>query len=308
MRQWLAASILAALAMIGAAGTVHAAPARAASFASPEQAVERLVAAVRSGGSEVIKVLGPDSTSLVNSGDQVADQRVREKFLEEYGQASKIVKQGDTKAILTIGQDEWPFPIPMVKSGSSWRFDTKAGKIEILNRRIGTNELDAIEVSQAYVDAQRDYATKDRNNDNYIEYAQKFLSGPGKHDGLYWPAAAGEEESPMGELMVRAQAQGYTAKQGKRTPYRGYYYKILKAQGSHAKGGAVDYVVNGHMVGGFALVAYPAQYGASGITTFIVNHEGVVYQKDLGANTATIAQRMTRYDPGPGWSKAEASP
>jgi hypothetical protein len=286
-----------------------AAPALAAkssqtSFASPEQAVDGLVAAMRaSSTSDLIKVLGPDSKSLVSSGDRVADSQAREKFLAAYRDANKIVKQGDSKAVLVIGQDEWPFPIPVVKSGAAWHFDTKAGKEEILNRRIGANELGTIDVCHAYVDAQRDYATKDRNNDGFIEYAQRFLSSPGKHDGLYWPAASGEEESPMGPLIVSAQAQGYKAKKGQRTPYRGYYYKILTGQGSHAPGGAVDYVIKGHMIGGFALVAYPAQYGASGIMSFIVNHDDVVYQKDLGPNTAAIANRMTRFDPGEGWTK-----
>ena len=304
--RWHYAPIGAALALlcIALASPAFAAKSSQATYASPEQAVDGLVAAIRASNTgDLLKVLGPDSKSLVSSGDPVADSNVRENFLDEYRNANKIVKQGDDKAILVIGQDEWPFPIPVVKTGASWHFDTKAGKEEIINRRIGANELGTIDVCYAYVDAQRDYATKDRNNDGFIEYAQKFLSSPGKRDGLYWPAASGEEESPMGPLIVSAQAQGYKAKKGQRTPYKGYYYKILTGQGTHAPGGAMDYVIKGHMIGGFALVAYPAQYGASGIFTFIVNHDYVVYPKDLGPNPAAIANRMTRFDPGEGWAK-----
>jgi hypothetical protein len=218
-------------------------------------------------------------------------------------EGKKVVKEGDARAILVVGKDEWPLPIPIVKQDSGWHFDTKAGAQEIVDRRIGANELNAIEVCRAYVDAQTDYAMKDRNNDGFKEYAQKFVSSPGKHDGLYWPAQAGEEESPMGPLAASARAEGYgsTHVEGKRTPYYGYYYRILKAQGKSAPGGAVDYVVKGHMIGGFALVAFPAEYGVSGIMSFIVSYDGVVYQKDLGPSTAKIAGAMTRFDPDPTW-------
>jgi len=299
-------TVVVAFAWAGLAAPAVAAGARQTTFASPEQAVEALYEAMSTdniGG--LLKMFGPESKPLVKSGDPVADEEVREKFESEYKEANKIVREGDDKAILVIGEDEWPFPIPIVKQHDVWRFDTKAGKEEILNRRIGNNELSAIEVCGAYVDAQREYATKDRNNDGFIEYATKFLSSPGKHDGLYWPVNEGEEESPLGPLVGSAQAAGYGGKhaEGKRVPYHGYYYKILTRQGENAPGGAYDYIVNGHMIGGFALVAFPAQYGASGIMTFIVSHADVVYQKDLGPNTAKIASQMKVFDPDSSWTK-----
>ena len=297
-----------ALALIAAPGAADAAKSKSSlpTFASPEEAFGKFADAAKANdAAAILKLLGPDAKGLVGSGDPVADKTAREKFASEYAAANKIVKKGDDQAVLVIGSDEWPFPIPVVKTGTTWHFDVKAGKEELLNRRIGANELDAIQVCLAYVDAQRDYATKDRNHDGFVEYAQKFMSSPGKQDGLYWPAENGAEESPLGPGMVRAQAQGYSFKQGQRAPYHGYYYKILKAQGAQAPGGAQDYVIKGRMIGGFALVAFPAQYGSSGIMTFIVNYDGVVYQKDLGRNTASIADRMTRYDPGEGWTKAQ---
>lgn len=297
------ALVVLAFALVTPSGSARSAQAGSPSFASPEQAFDRLVGSIRNGDTgDLIKVLGPESRPLVTSGDPTSDRQIREKFMAAYTEANKIVREGDDRAVLLIGKDEWPFPIPAVKSGAAWRFDTKAGKEEILNRRIGANELETIDVCLAYVDAQREYATKDRNHDGFIEYAQKFLSSPGKMDGLYWPAASGEEQSPMGPLMVQAQSEGYVLKQGQQTPYHGYYFKILKGQGAHATGGVEDYVVKGHMIGGFALVAFPAQYGASGIMTFIVNHEGVVYQHDFGPNTPAIVARIVRFDPGPGWT------
>ena len=294
------------LAVAVASAPALAAKSKIPSFASPEEAFGKLADAIKANDEAgVLKILGSDAKPLVSSGDPVADKNLRGKFTAEYTEANKIEKKGDDRSILVIGNDEWPFPIPVVKVGAVWRFDVKAGKEEILNRRIGANELSAIQVCLAYVDAQREYASKDRNHDGFLEYAQLFLSSPGKQDGLYWPAENGAEESPMGPDMVRAQAQGYNFKQGERAPYHGYYYKILKAQGPSAPGGAQDYVVRGHMMGGFALVAYPAQYGNSGVMTFIVNYDGVVYEKDLGTNTAAIAGKMTRYDPGKGWAKAQ---
>ena len=282
----------------------HATSAAQLTYPTPSDAFKALIVAARAEDTKaLINVLGSEGESLVVSGDPVADKEALHRFVSAYDEANRIELQGADRATLVVGKEEWPFPIPAVKRKDSWYLDSAAGKEEILDRRIGRDELSVIEVCRAYVDAQRDYATKDRNNDGYLEYAQKFLSSPGKHDGLYWPAPAGEEESPMGPLMVSAQAAGYVAKQGQHTPYHGYYYQILKGQGSHAAGGQMDYVVKGHMMGGFALVAYPAQYGVSGIMTFIVNYDDDVYQKDLGSNTASIARRMTRYDPGPGWTK-----
>jgi hypothetical protein len=208
---------------------------------------------------------------------------------------------------LVIGNHDWPFPIPIVRKGETWVFDTMAGKEEMLNRRIGRNELNTIQTCQAYVDSQREYALKDRDGDGLLEYAQKFRSTAGKKDGLYWQAMEGEEQSPLGEFAARAVKEGYTSKKpgDNPVPYHGYFYKILKAQGKNAPGGAYDYVVKGSMIGGFALVAYPAEYGNSGVMTFIVNHDGVVYEKDLGKDTAKIASTMTKYDPEKTWKKAE---
>lgn len=214
---------------------------------------------------------------------------------------------GTDKTVLYVGKEDWPFPIPLVKKQGSWRFDTNEGRQELLARRIGRNELSVIQVCLTYVDAQREYALKDRDGDGLLAYAQKFASSPGKKDGLYWEAKEGDEQSPLGPLFAAAQKLGYTAKKpaGKPLPYHGYYYRILKAQGKNAPGGAYDYVVKGKMIGGFALVAYPAQYGSSGIMTFIVNHEGVVYQKNLGQDTEKTAQAMKLFDPDRTWKKAE---
>lgn len=297
-----ALAVLLAIGTLGpAASAQRSAGAGPASFASPEQAADALIDAVEKGSKgDLLKVLGPGATNIVSSGDPVADAQAREKFAAAARESAKIETQGDDRAILSVGKDDWPLPIPIVKRGNGWTFDAKAGEQEILNRRIGTNELDAIEVARAYVDAQTDYATKDRNNDGFIEYAQKFVSSPGKHDGLYWPSEPGEEQSPIGALMASARAEGYKSKD-KPAPYHGYYYRILKAQGENAPGGTLNYVVHGHMMGGFGLIAFPAQYGVSGIMTFIVNHDGVVYQRDLGPNTAAIAEKITRFDPDKSW-------
>lgn len=274
----------------------------AQSFDTPDQAAAALVSALRSGKPErLLKVLGREGETLVNSGDPVADRQARARFLRAFAQAHELVRHGDERAILVVGEEQWPFPIPAVKLDGRWRFDTLAGKQEILDRRIGANELDSIQVCRAYVDAQREYAFTDWDGDGLLEYAQGFMSSPGKHDGLYWPAAGDEPESPIGPLMARARAEGYSTAQGKPRPYHGYYYRILKAQGPNAPGGAQEYVVRGHMIGGFALVAYPAQYGSSGIMTFIVSHDGILYQKDLGPETALKAKEMERYDPDPSW-------
>jgi len=303
----LAASAALVLAWLLLSHPASAATAAAQStFATAEQALDGLVAALRSGDVEAIeKVLGPGSEALVNSGDPVADKNARERFLAAVAEGSKPMKRDNGSVVFAVGKDEWPFPIPVATTGSGWRFDAKAGAEEIVDRRIGSNELNTINVCLAYVDAQREYATEDRNRDGFIEYAQKFLSDPGQRDGLYWPAQVGEEESPMGPLMVSAQAEGYSFAHGRSTPYYGYYYRILKAQGPHATGGARDYLIRGHMIGGFALVAFPASYGASGIMTFIVNQDGQVYQQDLGPKTAEIAAKMTLYDPDPSWKNAQ---
>jgi hypothetical protein len=276
-------------------------------FASPEEAVKALVAAAGANDeSKLLAILGPEAKPLIFSGDDVADRNGREQFVRMCQEKNQIVRESDVKAVLEAGNQAWPLPIPMVKDGEKWRFDTGEGKQEIIDRRIGKNELSAIQVSLAYFDAQREYAAIDRDRDGLLEYAQKFASTPGKKDGLYWEAKEGEDPSPLGPLAAQAKKEGYTRKKSGDgpSPYHGYFYKILKAQGKNAPGGAYSYVVKGKMMGGFALVAYPASYGTSGIMTFIVNHDGVVYEKDLG-KTATVAQAMTSFDPDQSWRKIE---
>lgn len=289
---------------------LRAADAAQKQFDSPAQAVDALIAAVRSDRTaDLMAIFGPRGKPLVESGDAVADKSGRARFVASFDQGHSLVTQPDGKVTLILGKDNWPFPIPLVEQGKAWHFDTVAGAEEILDRRIGRNELSAIEVCRAYVDAQREYSSKDRNNDGLREYAQHFTSHPNQEDGLYWPAKPGEQPSPMGSLVARARDEGYEnvgtrASAGthrKREPYHGYYYRILKHQGPHAPSGAHDYIVGKHMIGGFALVAFPAQYGASGVMTFIVNQDGVVYQKDLGPETEQIARRMKEYDPDPSW-------
>jgi hypothetical protein len=277
-------------------------------FKSPEEAVKGLMDAAKSNDTKgMLAIFGPAGKEIISSGDEVADKAGRERFVKACEEMSKLEKETDKKVTLLVGNDEWPFPIPIVKKGETWVFDTMAGKEEMLNRRIGRNELNTIQTCLAYVDAQREYAMKDRDSNNLREYAQRFGSTKGKKDGLYWEAKEGEEQSPLGPIAAQAVREGYTGRKtgDKPVPYHGYFYRILKAQGKNAPGGAYDYVVNGKMIGGFALVAYPAEYGASGIMTFIVNHDGVVYQKDLGKDTAKIASAMTRYDPDKTWEKVE---
>lgn len=278
------------------------------SFQSPEEASKALFDAAKAGDTkEMLGIFGPSGKEVVSSGDEVADKAARERFVASYEAMNKLEKETDKKLTLVVGKDDWPFPVPIVKKGEAWVFDTMAGKDELLNRRIGRNELNTIQTCLAIVDAEREYAMKDRDSNNLLEYAQKFRSTPGKKDGLYWPAKEGEEQSPLGDLAAKAVKEGYLhTKQGQRPqPYHGYYFRILKAQGKNALGGAYDYVVNGKMIGGFALVAYPAEYGASGIMTFIVNHDGVVYEKNLGKETEKIATTMTKFDPDKTWKKLE---
>lgn len=275
-------------------------------FHSPEEAMHGLVNALRSNDmKELLAIFGPTGKKIISSGDKVSDQAEKERFIKAYDEMNKLETQTDKSVILVVGNNEWPFPIPIVKKGKTWMFDTLAGNEELLNRRIGRNELNTIQTCLAYVDAQREYAMKDRDSDNLTEYAQKFWSAPGKKDGLYWETKEGEDPSPLGPLAARAVREGYVPKEDKPVPYHGYFYKILKAQGKNAPGGAFDYVIKGKMFGGFALVAYPAEYGTSGIMTFMINHDGIVYQKDLGKKTGKITAAMTKYDPDKTWKKVE---
>ena len=278
-------------------------------FTSPEKAVLAFVDSLKKNDMIALTSLfGPNSKQLLSSGDPVDDQYRREHFLAEYEESQRLDWAGKKKAVLVIGKNEWPFPIPLVMNKNRWRFDTSAGIQEILNRRIGRNELDTIQTCLAIIDAEMEYAMNDDDGNGLLDYAAKFWSDPGKKNGLYWQTGEGEAPSPLGELVAEAKATGYTERKGKEgpSPYHGYLYRILTGQGKHAEGGAYDYMVRGHLLGGVAVIAYPAQYGASGVMTFIVNHDGVVYQKNLGRKTAETASAIKLFDPGPGWKKVES--
>lgn len=299
--------LLALIVVLASVAPAMAAPAKNTpkSFASPDEALKGLVQAVRSHDTkELLAILGPDSKEIIASGDPVADKAGRERFVKLYDE--KIVIEGaDTgKAVFSIGNEDYPYPIPLVKKGGAWIFDVKAGKEEILNRRIGRNELDVIEILRAYTDAQREYATTDWDGNGTTEFAHKIRSSPGKKDGLYWDAKDGEKLSPLGPLAAKAASEGYKKGKGQQALH-GYFFKILKGQGKDADGGAFDYLVKGKMILGFAMVAYPAQYGASGIMTFIVNQSGIVYQKDLGKNSGKTAAAMKLFNPDKSWKKVE---
>ncbi len=290
---------------LGAREGAHAAEAKQKTFQSPEAAVAALVKATRENNTEELMTLfGPGSRPLVTSGDEIEDRYRREQFVKAYGEKNRLETGVGGKVTLYIGNDDWPFPIPVVKAGNGWRFDTRAGRDEILSREIGENELSAIQVCLAIVDAQRDYADQMRDRTGQPEYAQKLESTAGARDGLYWEAAQGETPSPLGPLVARARAEGYGQAIGM-APFHGYLYKIIKAQGAAAAGGAYEYVVNGKMIGGFALLASPAAYGSSGVNSFIVSHGGVAYKKDLGKNTAQSAASMTIFNPDKTWKKVE---
>lgn len=274
-------------------------------FSTPDEAMRSLADAARSNQAQkIVNVLGKGGGEIASSGDPVADKVLREEFVQAYDKKHKIDMSGDNKATAIIGSDDFPFPIPMVRKNGKWQFDTAEGRKEILYRRIGRNELYTIQTCLAYVDAQNEYADKDRTGTGAGIYAQRIRSEPGTKNGLYWPSAPGAEESPLGEFAAEADREGYKLTRH-RSPYHGYYYKVLTEQGASAPGGAINYVVKNKMIGGFALVAYPAQYANSGIKTFIVSHRGVVYEKDLGPNTAQIAERMTEFNPDKTWKKAE---
>jgi DUF2950 family protein len=287
-------------------GMSSAALAQQKTFASPEEAVKAAIAAAKSDNDkELLAIFGTQAKEILFSGDPVADKERRAEFLAAYDEQNRLATEGES-ATLIVGKQEWPFPVPVVKKGQSWVFDTAKGKEEVLNRRIGENELFTIQVMLAIVDAEREYAIKDRDRDGLLEYAQKLVSDPGKKNGLYWEATQGEPQSPLGPIMTRVRGEGYQAK-GSATPvpYHGYYYRILTAQGKDAPGGAYSYMVKGRMIGGFAVIAYPAEYGNSGVMTFIVNHDGKVFQKNLGQNTASMAASMKEYNPDKTWSEVQ---
>ncbi|MFK4530630.1 hypothetical protein ABIF90_008611 [Bradyrhizobium japonicum] len=288
-----------ALAMLGSAAQAQQ------SYKTPEDAAAALAAAVKSGPGDILKVLGRAAEDIVSSGDEVADNDIRQRFTSMYDAKHGIKAEGNKTATLILGPDDFPFPIPLLNTKTGWAFDTDEGRIEVLRRRIGRNELDAIQTALAYVDAQNEYADKDRGEGAGV-YAQRFLSTPGKKDGLFWRDDS--DPSPLGALVAEASAEGYKQGTGEGpAPYHGYYFRILKGQGSDAPGGALNYVVKGKMIGGFGLIAWPAEYGNSGVMTFLVNHAGTVYQKDLGNRTAVIAERTTLFDPDQTWKKVDAA-
>ncbi len=281
-------------------------------FASPDDAVRALATAVENRDSNALaNIFGPNFKEI-ESPDPVQTKEELETLNERLKEGTRLERNGNNQYTVDIGRDQWPFAVPIVQQRGSWFFDTDAGKEEVINRRIGRNELDALKSVRAYNDAQRAYASKDRNGDQVLQYAQKFVSSPGKKDGLYWSQDLGGEESPLGPLFVQAHGEGYSIKRTSqnansgqsREPFHGYYFKILNRQGKSAPGGAYDYIINGHMIGGFALVAWPADYGETGVMTFIINQQGKVYQKDLGKNTESIAEKMKAYDPDSSWTRS----
>lgn len=280
-------------------------------YASPAQALAALREAVHAGDTNALqRILGPALAEVTNPDaiQRAAHLRSFAGHLDEY---AECVTQSNGTAVLVVGSQHWPFPIPLVTTNGQWWFDTPAGKEEILNRRVGRNELSAIEVCHAYVQAQREYARKDRSGDGVMDYALRLRSTPGTQDGLYWDTTPDEPPSPLGPLVARAQAEGYYRQQAKTarvddvTPFHGYLFRVLTKQGKHAPGGKYDYVINGHMVAGFALLAYPVEWGNSGVMTFIVNQQGKVFQKNLGKTTADLARRIDAYDPDDTWRTAE---
>ena len=277
-------------------------------FATPLQAVRALAEAARSNDrARMLAILGPDGETIVSSGDEVEDARARRTFVQSVGQRVVFEELPGGHSVARLGTEDWPLPIPLVKDGTRWRFDTAAGREELVNRRIGRNELTAIAVAREYVEAQLEYARADRGGGRGV-FAQRLLSTPGSRDGLYWNDESGRDDSPLGPLVAEAAAEGYTqaggATPGPPRPYHGYYFRVLTAQGANAPGGAKSYVADGKLTGGFALIAWPAEYGVSGIMTFVVNRQGIVFQKDLGPTTAEAAKGMTAYDPDASWTPA----
>ncbi len=307
-----ATALVTAIPLPAAAQTSAAKPASAASktavakqpqFESPQAAIDALVAALRANDAkQLARLLGPGHQRIVDSGDSAADREAWARFVADYDAKHALQLTGEAKATLVTGANDWPMPIPVVKTAGGWVFDASAGEEEIIARRIGRNELDTIQVCLAFADMQREYAEVDRDGDGRLTYAGRFISTPGKHDGLYWPTKEGELPSPAGPRLAGADPKAKI--KGGPTPYHGYYYRILTAQGKHAPGGAKSYLAGGKLIGGIALIAVPASYLASGVKTFTCNLDGVVYEKDLGPSTSSLAAKITAYDPDPSWAKA----
>jgi len=276
-------------------------------YASPEEATQALVTAAKAKDAHgLLEVLGADAQPVIDSGDPVRDQHARERFLQAYEARHSFDNGTEGQTTLQVGSDKWPFPFPLKQHGARWSFDSSAGAEEIINRRVGENELDAIQACLAFVDAEREYYSRNPQSEPLLQYAQRIASTEGHKDGLYWPSTGDEPPSPLGVQFAQARSEGYFEKgvvPG--SGYRGYIYRVLTTQGAHAAGGAYDYVVNGKMIGGFALIAYPAQYGNSGIMTFMVNQDGTIYQKDLGLRTADLARKIESFAPDQTWTKVE---
>ena len=272
-------------------------------FATPEAAVEALAAALKTNDEAgLLELFGAKYKNLLSTGSAADDASRRAQASAWMTAFRSLESSGADQRVLLVGEKAWPFPIPIVRDGSAWRFATELGADEILNRRIGRNERNALYALDQYVAAQKQYASRDRMGDGVRQYATRLASSPGKFDGLYWPTTGNEEQSPFGPLI--AESSAYLANRVKGDAYHGYHFRILTRQGAAAKGGAYNYVINGRMIAGFAMVAYPAQYGESGVMTFIVNHNGTIFEKDLGPGTTAIAEKMTAFDPGAGWKPA----
>jgi DUF2950 family protein len=275
-------------------------------FDSPDKAVEALIKGIKKGDTQaLISIFGSDAKDLISSGDDIADRSDRARVLMLFEERHGLEKKGPGEMVLILGNEKWPFSIPLVKQGNRWYFDASAGKQEILDRRIGQNELNVINVLTTYVDAQNEYAVKDLDGDGVRAFAARLKSAQGKKNGLYWPVKEGETMSPMGPLVAEAVQRGYVPKGGNKSPYHGYYYKMLLGQGGHAHGGAYDYRTRGKMIFGHALLAYPAKYGVSGIMTFMVNQQGVIYEKDLGKDTPSPVTAITKFDPDKSWDETD---
>lgn len=299
---WNKARILVMTVLLAVAlfpGPASAAPEQK-TYASPSDAARALVEACAANqGAELLAILGDKCADLVSSGDATLDKQSRAWFVAQAKASLRLVRNNDGTVSLVYGNDAQLFPFPLVQAGGRWHFDTTAGVEEVINTRIGANERAAISFCATFVAAQRDYATVPRGDEPIIEYARQFTSTEGKHDGLYWPTASGADLSPLGPFAIAALEKGITAKD---SPVAGYHYRILTRQGANAAGGAYDYVINGHMVGGYALVAWPVKYGQTGVMTFLVNQNGIVYQKNLGPDTATVVETIDSYNPDDTWA------
>jgi len=282
-------------------------PAGQQTFSSAVEASESLVAAVKNEDRQsLLKMLGPGAEDILSSGDQTEDKENRESFVQKYQQMHRLLTEPDGTTTLYIGAENWPTPIPLVHKGNAWHFDTETGKQEILYRRVGNNELTVIQVCHELADAEKEYDAQPHDGDSERQYAQKILSDSGKHNGLYWKAGVGESASPLGPLVASAEREGYAGDSALNTqPFHGYYFRVLKGQGAHAFGGAQSYIVDGKMTRGFAFLAYPAEYRSSGVMTFLVDQDGVVYEKDLGRNTDEAVKSLLRYNRDASWRRAE---